>query len=159
MEENTPPEQEEAVAPEPQMSAPAEPSFFATLKQRFTDPRTLMYLAFALLLAAAGAGLGWKFYLQPIRTVAVIRYNSHLGLMRLYDLQMAYHAANGTFANDLDTLLASAPNGAKLRETLSKSMDIETLAVIGDEDRFRLEANVLDQERTLVKIRGQRAER
>ena len=103
--------------------------------------------------------MGWKLYLQPLRAIADIRFQSHECLMRLYDLQMAYHEANGTFANDLDTLLASASDGAQLRAKLQASVDLGTLAVIGDENRFRLEANVLDPQRTSVKIRGPLGER
>jgi len=33
-------------------------------------------------------------------------------------------------------------------------VDLNTLAVIGDENRFRLEANVSDPLRTSIKIRG-----
>lgn len=135
-------------------SSPESPTYFSQLKRALTEPRTLFVVALALALGAAGAGVGWKLFLQPARAIAAIRYQSHLGLMRLYDLQVAYHGAHGTYANDLDTLLASAPDGAKLRAQLAATMDINTLAVIGDATRFRLEANVLDPQRTSVKIRG-----
>jgi len=140
-------------------TTPSEPSFFAKLKASFTQPMTLACIAGALALGAGGAALGRHFYLKPIRATADLRYQSHLGLMRLYDLQMEYHGANETFANDLDTLLASASDGPKLREQLAATMDINTLAVIGDANRFRLEANVLDERRTSVKIRGPLGER
>lgn len=134
-------------------------SYLALIKRSLKDPRTLFMIALALVAGAAGAAVGWKVYLQPIRAVAAIRYQSHAGLMRLYDLQVAYHAKHGAYADGLDTLLASAPDGAQLREKLKASMDLETLAVIGDAERFRLEANVLDPQRTAVKIRGPLGER
>lgn len=138
---------------------PSEPSFFARLKTALLEPRTLFLIALSLALGAAGAAAGRHFYLKPLRAVAYTRYQSHLALMRLYDLQMAYRGANGTFANDLDTLLAGAPDAAKLREQLAASVDINTLAVVGDANRFRLEANIRDAERTSVKIRGPLGER
>lgn len=140
-------------------TTPPSPSYFALIGRSLADRRTQTYLALSLALGAAGAGVGWRFYLKPLRAIADTRYQSHLCLMRLYDLQMAYRGANGTFANDLDSLLASAPDGGRLREQLKASVDLDTLAVIGDANRFRLEANVLDPERTSVKIRGPLGER
>lgn len=140
-------------------TTPSSPSYFTLIGRSLADRRTLTYVALALALGAAGAGVGWRFYLKPLRAIADTRYQSHLCLMRLYDLQMAYRGANGTFANDLDALLASAPDGGRLREQLKASVDLDTLAVIGDANRFRLEANVLDPERTSVKIRGPLGER
>lgn len=137
----------------------SEPTFFSRLKSTFAQPRTLFIVALALSLGAAGAALGRQVYLKPIRATASTRYQSHLALMRLYDLQMAYRGANGAFANDLPTLLATAPDGPKLREQLAASVDIETLAVVGDAHRFRLEANIRDEQRTSVKIRGPLGER
>lgn len=122
-------------------------------------PRTYAYLALTLALAAAGTGAGWRFYLKPILATADIRYRSHQCLMRLYDLQIAYQDAHGVFANDLDTLLASASDGPQLHEKLRGSVDLNTLAVLGDASRFRLEVNILDPERTAVKIRGPLGER
>jgi len=47
----------------------------------------------------------------------------------------------------------------ELREKLKATVDINTLAVVGDANRFRLEVNVLDPQRTSVKIRGPLGER
>lgn len=137
----------------------ASQTFIERIKSSWKEPRTLFFVALALTIGAAGAAVGWKVYLKPVRAIADIRYQSHLGLMRLYDLQVAYHGAHGAYANDLDTLLASSPDGAQLRAKLAATMDITTLAVIGDAERFRLEANVLDPQRTSVKIRGPLGER
>ena len=128
--------------------------FTSNAKRVLSERRSKLALAIAASLGLAGIGAFQKFYLKPQRAIADIQYQSHLGLMRLYDLQMAYHGANGAYANDLDTLLMSAPDGAQLREQLKASVDINTLAVLGDAKRFRLEANVLDPRRTSVKIRG-----
>lgn len=112
----------------------------------------------ALGLAVAGT-LGWAAYvwkteLAPIKAVADLRFRSHNALMRLYALQLAHHKRTGAFANDLDSLLAGAPDADQVRAELKATVDLGTLAVIGDDRRFRLEANVLDAERTLVKFRG-----
>ena len=133
---------------------PPSPTFASVLKTKLKEPRTFLIIAVSLALGAAGAGVGWMVVIKPARAIANIRYQSHLCLMQLYDLQMSYRGAHGAFANDLDTLLASAPNGAALREQLKGSVDLNTLAVVGDANRFRLEANILDPERTAVKIRG-----
>lgn len=130
------------------------PSIAYRLKAWFSDPRRLAFIALSIILGLFAAEVGRRLYLKPLRAIADLRYQSHLGLMRLYDLQMAYHGAYGTFANDLETLLASAPDGAKLRAQLKASVDLDTVAVIGDAKRFRLEVNVLDAERTSVKLRG-----
>lgn len=142
--------------PNPQTPSP---SALAALRGRLTEPRALGGIALSAALALAGAAAWRALVLKPERAVAERRYQSHLGLMRLYDLQMSYRATHGTFANDLETLLATAPDGAKIREVMKAATDINTLTVVGDANRFRLEANVLDSERTLVKIRGPLGER
>ena len=139
--------------------APPAPSPAPGTINRFFGPQTQMALALVAVLALAGVGAVWKFYLIPVRAVSNIRFQAHGSLMRLYDLQMAYHGAHKAYANDLETLLASASDGAQLREKLKASVDINTLAVVGDADRFRLEINMLDPQRTSVKIRGPLGER
>ncbi|MDD5303440.1 MAG: hypothetical protein PHS14_10055 [Elusimicrobia bacterium] len=140
-------------------NTPSSPSYLAKLKSSLSDPRALLLVALVLAVTAAGSAVYKKLYLKPILAMAELRYQSHMSLMRLYDLQMEYRRGHGAYANNLDALLATAPDGAQLRERLKASMDINTLAVIGDEDRFRLEANVLDPQRTSVKIRGPLGER
>jgi len=121
---------------------------------QFKDPRTLAMIALALAIGAAASGLGWKFYLEPQRAIARTQFKAHNTLLKLYDLQMAHREANGRFANDIDTLLGGVPGAADIRAELKASVDLNTLAVIGDENRFRLEANVSDPLRTSIKIRG-----
>jgi hypothetical protein len=133
-------------------TAPLSPS--AQVLRKFKEPRVLAYIAIALALGAAGSGVYRQLVLKPMRDVAYTQYQSHLALMGLYDLQVAYRDANGRYANDLDTLLMSAPDGAKMREKLKQYIDINTLAVSGDTNGFRFEANVLDPSRTSVKIKG-----
>jgi len=130
------------------------PSALAQVMGRLSQPKTLVHIALGLALGAAGAAAGWAVYLKPMRAIAATRYRSHVALMRLYDMELSYHAARGTYANDLDTLLASAPDGDKVRAQLKTSVDLNTLAVVGTASWFRLEANILDPERTAVKFRG-----
>lgn len=135
---------------------PSEPSLLSRMDPTplYTDPRVIGLVALAVGLAVGGAALGRRFYLAPIRATAAVQYQSHEALMRLYDLQVAYRGTNGTYANDLDSLLAGAPDAAKLRAQLAATVDMNTLTVVGDANRFRLEANLNDGQRTLVKFRG-----
>jgi len=142
MEENTPP------------SSP-----LARLKASLRDTRALIIVGLVLAVAAAGSAVYKKVVLKPELALATMRYEAQMGLMRLYDLQMEYRKGHEAYANDLEALLATAPDGAQLRDKLKASTDISTLAVIGDADRFRLEANIRDPQRTLVKIRGPLGER
>lgn len=135
-------------------TAPPTPSALSRLKDRFKDPKVLMHIAIAAAFSVAACGVGWQFYLKPQRAIAFTRYQSHDLLMKLYDLQIAYHAAHGTYADGLDALLASDPDGAQIRQRLRTCVDLNTIAVLGEQDRFRLEVNILDPQRTLVKIRG-----
>jgi len=125
----------------------------------FKEPRTLGMIALALAIGAAASGIGWKVYLEPQRAIARTQFLAHNTLVKLYDLQMAYGETHGVFANDLDSLLTGAADAAQIRAQLKASVDINTLAVLGDDQRFRLEANVLDPMRTSVKIRGPVGER
>lgn len=125
-----------------------------TVKRQFQRTFTPGFLLMALACGVAGTALGWTLWLKPQQITAQRRFQTHQALMRLHDMQMAYRASRGTFANDLDSLLASAPDGPRVRAILHANADDATLTVVGDANKFRLEANVLDPERTVVKIRG-----
>ena len=140
-------------------NAPSSPSDFAEPKKGLFGPRALLYAALSLALGAAAVGAGWRFHLKPLMAAERNRRQAELSLLRLYTLQEDYRNAHGTYANDLDAILAWAPDGAQLREKLKACVDLDTVAVIGDAKRFRLEINVLDPERTSVKIRGPVGER
>lgn len=109
-------------------------------------------------LAAGGAvwGAAWKLQVQPARAEAALQDRAHAALMRLFDLQTAYYEAHETYAVGLDAILMSAPDAQKLRSELKAVVDLETLVIVGDDERFRIEANVLDSRRSLVKFRGPR---
>ncbi|MEK7389772.1 MAG: hypothetical protein AAB036_08735 [Elusimicrobiota bacterium] len=124
------------------------------LKRWFKQAANPGYLTGALLIGVLGSGIGWNLWIRPLRDVSQRRYQAHQAMMRLYDLQMQYRAARGVFAGDIDTLLASTQDGERVRSILKANTDFTTLTVVGGEQSFRLEANVLDSERTIIKIRG-----
>jgi hypothetical protein len=128
-------------------------------KRGATDPKTIGVFAGALALAAAAAFAYYRVALLPLRVEAQRRFETHKALVRLYDLQMAHRMQKGTFANDAGALLAIAPDAQELRLTLQANADINTLTVVGDAEKFKLEANVLDSSRTLIKLKGPMGER
>jgi hypothetical protein len=77
-----------------------------------------------------------------------------LDISRLYGLQLAYKQAHGTYANDFAALLTVAPDAAALKASLSANVDMTTLTVVGDANKFKIELNVLDHDRTPFKVRG-----
>ena len=126
-------------------NTPAAPSYFEKFKAGLTDPRTLVTIAIAALVGVAGAFGVAKLYLAPIRAVSDTRFLSHECLMRLYDLQIAYHGAHGVYANDLETLLTGVTDAAQLRDKLKRSVDLNTLAVVGDARAFGEKKNPLNR--------------
>lgn len=133
-----------------QPATPAAPS----LKDRLTPGVARAIAASLLIVAVVLIAGGWLFYVKPQNVEFAQRSQAHRSLMKLFDLQTAYHQVHGTFANNLDSLLAAAPDGPQVREQLKTCVDINTVAVVGDAERFKLEINVLDGRRTPMKIRG-----
>lgn len=115
---------------------------------------TLAALAAAVVLGLLGAAGVRRVWLKPQWDASDRRFETSRDLMTLYSLQLDHKAAKGVFAGDLDSLLALSPEGAALKARLAAHVDMNTLAVVGDAERFKLEANVLDPERTLIKVRG-----
>lgn len=118
-------------------------------------------LALALAGLAAAAGLGLAGYvalkLKPEHDAIMLRARTTQDLFELYDLQMAHKKRYGSFAGGLEELLKTAPDGgAALRARLREHSHLDTLVVAGDQDKFKLEANVRDAERTLLRIKGPR---
>lgn len=139
MEGNAPPEAE---------------SRLASVKRTLAQPKMLAYSAVVFALAAGGLFAWRQAVLVPMREIALKRRGTHDVLIRLYDLQMAHHARTGTFAGDLESLLAAAPDAQAIRAAIKANADPNTLTVVGDDDSFKLEANVLDPQRTIVRFRG-----
>lgn len=133
---------------------PTPPTLASRIKERLTNKRLYVLLAIAVVVGLGGGRLGRKILLAPKIKALELQNATLTDLTELYRLQKAHFAARGTYANDLDSLLAIAPTGAQLRERMSRHMDMNTVTVVGDEKRFKLEANVLDKERTLIKLKG-----
>jgi hypothetical protein len=139
---------------QPAAPAPA-PSKLASL----ASPKALKILAISIALGVGSFAATYFLVYGPARATAKRRYDAQMAMLKLYDLQTAYRAARGTYAGSLEELLASSPEGPALRAELAANADINTLTVVGDEEKFKLEANVLDSERTLIKIKGPLEER
>lgn len=108
-------------------------------------------------LALAGV-VGWWFLVsKPEYDVIMLRANATSDLFALYDLQMAHQRSRGAFADDLEVLLKTAPDGGTaLRARLQAHTHLDTLVVAGGAADFKLEANVRDAERTLLRVKGPR---
>ena len=130
-----------------------------TWRRRLVSPRSLMGMAVGLVIGCAVLGGVWRTYMRPQRETAQRRYDTTMDLWALYDLQMTHKLVLGTYANGLDALLATSRDGPALKARMAGHLDLNTVAVVGDAGKFRLEANVLDSERTLVKIKGPIMER
>ena len=123
-------------------------------KQRLTGKRPLLAIAGAAALGAAAAGLWQRAVVAPKRALSDRRFHSTIDIAKLYALQVSYKQARGAYANDLSALLSIAPDGAALKADLAANVDMNTLAVVGDAEKFKIEVNVLDDDRTLIKIKG-----
>ena len=113
-----------------------------------------MALAGGLALGAAAAAAWWHVVAAPQEALVQKRVQATLDISRLYGLQLSYKRVKGTYANDLGSLLLIDPDGAALKARLAANVDLNTLAVVGDADKFKIELNVLDPERTLIKVKG-----
>jgi hypothetical protein len=122
-------------------------------RQRFKRPTLKGVVVSAAVGAAAAAGW-WRVVDVPAQALLRKRYESTLDIVKMYGLQLSYKRAKGTYANDLASLLSVDPDGAALQANLAANVDMSTLAVDGDARKFKIELNVLDPERTLIKIQG-----
>ncbi len=126
----------------------------STWKERLTDRRTLLAAGAGLAAGLAGAAAGWQVYLKPQRELAQLRYDAMNDVLTLYGLQTEYQRAHGAYAGDLETLLTYAPERTAIKARLAAHVDINTVAVVNEGAKFKIEVNVLDKDRTLVKIKG-----
>ncbi len=116
-----------------------------------------MSMAAVAALALAGAAGWWQLVAKPEHDALMLRAHVTTDLYALYDLQMAYKKRYGAFCGDLETLLKTAPDGGSdLRAKLQAHTHLDTLVVASDGEKFKLEANVRDAERTLVRVNGPR---
>ena len=134
------------------MTEPSSPP--PTWRRRLAHPRTLAAMMAGVVAGLAVAAGGWWRYLRPQREIAQIRYDTLQDLMSLYALQVAHHKSAGTYANSLDALLAGAKDASVLKARLAKHVDLNTVTVVGNAEKFKLEVNALDGERSLIKVKG-----
>lgn len=132
------------------MDAPARMTF----KERATHPMTLAAVAAGLVVGGLAAAGGWWIALKPARETAERRYSTMQEISTLYGLQLQYKQLKGVYAGDLDALLSLMPDRDAFKARLAAHVDMNTLAVVGDAEKFKIEANVLDKERTLVRLKG-----
>jgi hypothetical protein len=125
-----------------------------TWKQRLYSRETWLAVVLGGALGTAIAGAWWKIWVVPEQAIIHKRYQSTMDIARMYGLQLTYKRAHGTFANDFASLLTVEPDAAALKASLAANIDMTTLTVVGDEKRFKIELNVLDAERTPIRIRG-----
>lgn len=132
---------------------PSAPGRFAFLRNR----KVLLAAAGVCLAVAAGVAAYALLKVKPEYEVVMLRARTTQDLFTLYDLQMAHHKRHGAYADDLETLLRAAPGGgAALRARLQAHAHLDTLVVAGGADKFKLEANVRDAQRTLIRVKGPR---
>ena len=125
-----------------------------TWRQRLTHRSTLMAAAAGLAVGALGAAGGYYVWLRPQRALAQLRYDAMNDVLKLYGLQTDYQKAHGAYANDLETLLAFSGQRDALWQRLASHVDMNTIAVVNEGAKFRVEVNVRDADRTLIKIKG-----
>jgi hypothetical protein len=107
-----------------------------------------------VVIGAAIAGAYRQFVLLPALALNQKRYEASLDISTLFGLQLAYQKSKGVFASDINALLSVAPDPDALRKSLAANVDMNTLTVVGNRDKFKIEMNVLDPDRTLYKISG-----
>ena len=134
------------------LPAPAAPR--PSWKERLFSAASLRLMFGALVLGAAASGAAWQFWMKPQRETQRKRFQTTNDVLELYGLQMQFARAHGFYAGDLDALLALTPDGAARKARMAGYLDLTTLAVVGDAKKFKIEANVLDEDRTLIKIQG-----
>jgi hypothetical protein len=76
-----------------------------------------------------------------------------MDLAALAILQERTRRQTGSYANDL-AALAGAAGDPRLPDKLAQDLDLQTLLVRGTSSHFVLEANSLDEKRTLIGLRA-----
>ncbi|MDE2510039.1 MAG: hypothetical protein KGL74_02855 [Elusimicrobia bacterium] len=112
------------------------------------------YIAAGLAVGAAAAFGARKAWLNPQQEAANVRYETLMDVTKLYDLQEEYFKAHGVYADGLDTLLTSVPDREAFKKRMASHLDLTTIAIVGGPKKFRVEANALDKDRSLIKLRG-----
>jgi hypothetical protein len=123
-----------------------------TLFQRLRP--LLLPVASGALFAGVAILVGMRVYFAPRAQKAYLRVETGRDVMTLATLQERFHRSHGTYANDFDSLARFSGNPQELRDAFAKHLDLQTLLVSGTSRQFLIEANVLDEERTLIHYRS-----
>jgi hypothetical protein len=144
---------EDAPAPGHAVSKPAAPAeFWAGLKSRWRRPPTLPLAAGATLLIV-GTLLWMKYSYLPRVRQTYLKVHASMDLAALAILQERYRRQTGTYADDLVSLAAAAGD-PQLPDKLAQDIDLQTLLVRGTSSHYVLEANSLDEKRTLIGLKA-----
>jgi len=100
------------------------------------------------------AGANWQFRVKPQLEASRKIYDATMDMWTLYDLQMRNKESTGGYINGLGALLATGEDGPALKARMAEHVDLNTIAVVGDDEKFKIELNVRDKDRTLLKIKG-----
>jgi hypothetical protein len=111
-------------------------------------------IAAGLAVGAAGTAGAWYVWLKPQLDDARVRAATLEDISHLFGLQNDYMKAKGVYADGLDALLSTDPGREAFKARLASHVDMSTLAVVGGPKKFKIEANALDKERTLIKLKG-----
>lgn len=125
-----------------------------TWRQRLLTPPSFLSIAAGLAVGAAITSGIWWFYTKPKVEAAHKIYDATKDLWALYDLQMENKRSSGVYINGLDALLATTKDGAALKARMAGHVDLNTVTIVGDAEKFKVELNVLDKDRTFLKVRG-----
>lgn len=121
----------------------------AELAGLWRQPSTLAVAA-ALGALMTGVLLWMQFSYLPQVRQTYQRVHTVMGLRVIAALQERYRQETGRYAPDFDALVQAA--GPWLPELMSDNLDLETLLVQGTTDHFKIEANALDELRTLYQF-------
>jgi len=136
-------------APHPEDILAGARRFWDGLRTRWRRPPALP-LAMGAAAIILGVLLWMKLSYLPRVRQTYQRVHASMGLMVLAAAQERYRKEHGAYAPDLDALTAAA--GPWLPELLAENLDLQTLLVRGASGHFLLEANSLDERRTLVRF-------
>ncbi|MCX5794040.1 MAG: hypothetical protein NTY77_00910 [Elusimicrobia bacterium] len=140
------------VAVAPREAAPVARRFWDALKTRWRQPPVLPLLIGAA--AVIVVVLLWmKFSYLPRVRQTYLRVHASIDLAALAVLQERYHRQTGSYADDLATLVAAGGDPG-LPADLAPDLDLQTLFIRGTSTYFMLEANALDEKRTLIRHVG-----
>ncbi len=123
-------------------------------KQRFFSSKILISVLCILWIGSAVAAIATWRHARTQESLVRRRYDAMSDMLALYDLQVKYKSSRGHYANDLATLLTIAPQSESFKGRLAAHVDINTVTVVDQGAKFKIEINALDGDRTLMKIRG-----